>query len=60
MGFFFISGHACIKDGTTWSMINEFDKKKSYYKLLNMELKAKTWAEIYPFINIVCFFNSSR
>ena len=58
--FVFFASHGILRDGTQWIVLNEYDKKKEYYKLFGAELKMRSWAEIYPSTYIISIFACCR
>ena len=58
--FVLLASHGILIDGMTMIAINQFDKKKEYYKLNNTEAKIRHWAEIYPNAYIICIFACCR
>ena len=57
---FLFAGHGILKDGIQWLLLNEFEEKTGFYKLLNAEGKLRFWAEIYPNAYIIGIFACCR
>ena len=58
--FVLLASHGILRDGMTSLVINQFDKRREYYKMHNSEAKLRLWAEIYPNTYIICFFACCR
>ena len=58
--FVLLASHGILIDGMTQIALNQFDKKKEFYKMINAEAKLRYWAEIYPNAYIICIFACCR